>query len=454
MNQILIGFGWIITLLAFTGYLGFVLTSFREKKWRPVAVSTILFIPFLSVLLILLLFPFRGQVLILTSIMGMIFLSVLIILLPFGRRPVLKITGSQEKVDERDALFHRFYTLTPDMPEFEKYYRQHPEKRAFDDMVRELPLFEEEGSRSYHPLVSLYQRAIFDQIEVLASNMDSPPSPDVKEVSPPEITGRLKGFARYLGADLVGATRLNPAYAYSHAGRDPDKWGEPVLLDHRYAMVFAVEMNYGMVKHAPQSEVITESAFEYFEAAKIATIVSRHIQLLGYDARAHVDQNYRVMCVPIAIDAGLGELGRMGLLMTPQYGPRIRLSVVTTNLPLLQDQPVYFGVQDFCEICKKCATNCPSGSIDFGEKTMHKGVEKWQSNMDACFRFWRLQGSDCAVCLKVCPYSHPGTFFHNMIRGVIKRNPMARRLAIWGDDLLYGRRPKVKFSQEDWHTRF
>jgi ferredoxin len=453
LNQILIGCGWIITSILLTGYLGFVLESLREKRLRPVFVTSLLFIPFLSILLILLLVPFNGHILILTIILGIILFTFLIILMPFGKKPVLKVTESQEKLDERDALFHRFTSLKPDMPEFEMYYRQHPENREFDDMVRKLPSFEEEGSQNYHPLVSLYQKALFDQIEVLAENLDAPSSPEVKEVSTDEITERLKGFSRYLGADLVGSTRLNPAYVYSHVARDSDKWGEPVSLDHQYALVFAIEMNYEMVKHAPWSEVITESAFKYYEAAKISTVVSQYIKLLGYDARAHVDQNYRVMCVPVAVDAGLGELGRLGLLMTPEYGPRVRLSVVTTNLPLLQDQPQYFGVQDFCEICKKCATNCPSGSIDSGEKKLYKGVEKWQSNMDTCYRFWRLQGSDCAVCLKVCPYSHPGTFFHNLIRSLIKKNPLNRRLALWGDNLLYGKYPREKASQEKWHKR-
>ncbi|GAG38682.1 unnamed protein product, partial [marine sediment metagenome] len=75
----------------------------------------------------------------------------------------------------------------------------------------------------------------------------------------------------------------------------------------------------------PASATTTETVFKYFEVAKIAMLVARYINLLGYEARAHVDANYRVTCGPIAVDAGLGELGRLGLLVTPQYGPRARL---------------------------------------------------------------------------------------------------------------------------------
>ncbi|MFH1941609.1 MAG: reductive dehalogenase, partial [bacterium] len=273
------------------------------------------------------------------------------------------------------------------------------------------------------------------------------------QASSEEFTMRIKGYARYLGADLVGTTRLNPAYVYSHNARSQGKWGEPVVLNHSHAVVVGVEMNHEMIRHAPDPIATTETALKYFEAAKVAMLVAAYIRRLGYEARPHVDGNYRVMCVPVAVDAGLGELGRLGLLITPEFGPRVRLSVVTTNLPLLQDAPIVFGVQDFCDFCKKCATNCPSGSIDRGSKKVIRGVEKWQSEQDSCYRFWRRQGSDCSICVKVCPYSHSNTAVHNWVRWTIRRNRLARRLALWGDDLFYGRRPKETVPLPDWHSK-
>ena len=452
-DQIVILSGWILNLIILAGYLLVVQSSLKENRFRPLLVSSLLAIPLISLLTVLLLFPFDAKVLFFSLVLSVFLLLLAGVTIPFGKNPVLKIIGKQEKLDERDALFHRFYTLHPGMPEFDEFYDSNPDLRNDDNEIRRLPRFEEAGSRSYHPLSSLYQKALFDQIEFLSSGIETPPASQAQEVSTEEITRRLKGFSRYLGASLVGTTRLNPNYIYSHVARDADHWGEPIALNHKYALVFAVEMSHKMVRHAPWSEVITESAFQYLEAARIATAVSRYIQLLGYDARAHIDQNYRVMCVPIAVDAGLGELGRLGLLITPEFGPRVRLSVVTTELRLLQDQPVHFGVQDFCEICKKCAVNCPSRSIDFGEKKVYRGVEKWQSRMENCFRFWRQQGSDCSICLKVCPYSHPDSLLHNLVRGAVRKNPLARRLALWGDDLFYGRKPENEYSQEEWHKR-
>jgi len=127
--------------------------------------------------------------------------------------------------------------------------------------------------------------------------------------------------------------------------------------------------------------------------------------------------------------------------------------VVTSNLPLIPDQPTAFGVQHFCEICKKCAQNCPSASISKDAKIWVKGVEKWQSQQDSCYRFWRLQGSDCSVCINECPYSYPTTLMHNLIRTFVKNNNFSRRMIYWGDRIFYGRKNKSSFPLPQWHKK-
>jgi ferredoxin len=404
----------------------------------------------------LLLVDFAGKPWIVLALLALDVLAVALLVVPTGAPPSLRIIGQQHRVDERDVIFHRFNRLEPGTPEFDEHYRAHPEQVDFDEKVRALPRLGHPGSRSYDRLTAPFQVAIFDVLEQITRKIDWPADPIEESpapLTPEEATRRLKGFGRYLGADLVGTTKLNPNYVYSHIGRSPGTVGEPIELNHTHAIVFGEEMSHDMVRHAPDSATTTETAFKYFEGAKIAMLVARYINLLGYEARAHVDGNYRVMCGPIAVDAGLGELGRLGLLMTPEFGPRLRLSVVTTNLPLLQDPPITFGVQHFCDFCKKCATNCPSRAIDAGDKADHNGVEKWQSSQQDCYRFWRIQGSDCALCVKVCPYSHPGTPMHNLVRWAIRRNSGARRAALWADDLFYGRRPGPRPELPEWHAR-
>jgi reductive dehalogenase len=148
------------------------------------------------------------------------------------------------------------------------------------------------------------------------------------------------------------------------------------------------------------------------------------------------------MLPPVAYDAGLGELGRMGYLVSPKFGGRIRLGAVTTDLPLIPDKPINFGLQDFCERCKKCAINCPSGAIPSGSKSEVRGVRKWKMNAELCLYYWRAIGTDCGLCMKVCPFSHPPTTIHNLIRLGIKNSSLARRISLWGDDIFYGKKNK------------
>jgi len=448
--------GWISFFIGFAGALIFVGTCFYENK-KQAAIKVVLFFTlFLGIYAAFLLLNFPLKEYIIAILQVPVLFVIIIISLRFGKMSGLQIVGEQKRIDEREAIFHRFCRLEPGSEDFNIYYHQHPDQLNFDNEVRSLPHLAEPGTRTYHPMISPYQSAMFDVIEKMTHNIDWEPRPveDVPvQISATEATQRIKGFGRYVGADLIGTTRLNPYYIYSNIGRSPGHWGDSIELNHKYGIAIGVEMDYEMIRHTPDSAASTETAFKYYEVTKVAMILARYINILGYNARAHVDGNYRVPCVPIAADAGLGELGRLGLLITPTLGPRLRLAVVTTDLPLLQDSPVVFGVQDFCTFCKKCAVNCPSGAISKGDKEVYKGVEKWQSNQGSCYRFWRSQGTDCAVCVRVCPYSHPGSVLHNGVRRAIRRNHWIRRMAYFGDNLFYGKKPKCSGHLPSWHTR-
>ena len=448
--------GWTaFALVALFGFL-FAATFAIEREKRPAVIAFVVTMSALAILgtLLLIDIPFREWII--PGLIGVVVIAGGVIALPRTRLEGLRIVGKRSRVDERDAVLHRFYRIEEGTPQFEEYYENHPEKREFDDKLRAMPGLAKPGSKTYDPVTSGFQAACFGLTEDLTRDLDWSPAPiDGRkvEIDPADAAMRLKGFARYLGAVSVGCTRLDPAHVYSNIGRSPGKWGDPIDLPHTHAIAVTVPMAHEMVRLAPDSPTTTETAFEYQEVARIAMVLARYLNKLGYEARAHVDGNYRVMCVPVAVDAGLGELGRIGLLVTPEMGPRVRLAVVTTDLPLEQDEPITFGVQDFCRICMKCADICPSASIDAGEKLDHHGVEKWQSRQDTCYRYWRMAGSDCALCVKVCPYSHPTGSAHDMVRWLIRRNPMARRLALWSDDLLYGRRPAARYPYPDWHEK-
>ena len=138
--------------------------------------------------------------------------------------------------------------------------------------------------------------------------------------------------------------------------------------------------------------------------------------------------------------------------MTKEFGPRIRLSAVTTDLPLIPDKPVDIGVEDFCRFCKKCATCCPSESIPMDDDPKESdGSLRWRLNADTCYDYWHKVGTDCCICMKVCPWSHARTFPHRVIVEIIARNAISRRLFSFMDDIFYGKTPKPK-APPKWAT--
>ena len=212
--------------------------------------------------------------------------------------------------------------------------------------------------------------------------------------------------------------------------------------EHDYAIAITVEMDKSMLNRGPRGPTVMESSQQYVDSGVIAVQLAAFIRNLGHPARAHIDGNYRVVCPLVARDAGLGEIGRMGLLMTPDLGPRVRIAVVTTDLSLQPDLRIPDdSVLDFCIHCRKCATSCPPWAIPFEDRKEIDGVSRWQINQELCYIYWSHTGTDCGRCVTVCPYSHPDRLLHRSVRWGVRRSHMFRRMAIVLDRLFYGRKP-------------
>jgi ferredoxin len=359
---------------------------------------------------------------------------------PVGRAPELGGRPAR-RVDERDTMFSRG-RLVPGSPEYEIYYALRPDNKTADDHTRSLPGLLADDAELAEELNFAAAEACFDLTEAVRHHVNGRVAERGVERSPALWSTAIRDLALSLGGLDVGVTELRPYHVYTHIGRGTGAYGDPIELDHRWAIAFTVEMDHRRVSYAPAAPVVAESARQYVEGAKIALILASWIRRLGYKARAHIDGNYRVIAPLVARDAGLGEIGRMGLLMTPRLGPRVRLGVVTTDLPLVADLPGDdASVIDFCRVCQKCAVNCPVGAIPSGDRTAVDGGLRWAIDSDICFRYWSVVGTDCATCMRVCPYSHPDSTAHNVVRKVIRSSAAARRAMLWLDDVFYGRRP-------------
>jgi len=223
-----------------------------------------------------------------------------------------------------------------------------------------------------------------------------------------EMTREVKETARIFGASLVGISRLDRRWIYTHT-----RSGQPVNVpeEFEYAIVMAVAMDQPMIETSPAYPAATATGVGYSRMAFAIACLAQFIRNLGYQAIPM--GNDTALSIPLAIDAGLGELGRNGLLITPQYGSCVRLCKVFTDLPLLPDRPAPFGVTETCRSCRKCAEACevgaiqdtPEPSFDVITISNNRGIRRWAVNHDQCYAYWVENGACCSTCISVCPYT-------------------------------------------------
>lgn len=427
------------------GVILFCIESFQEKEHRAAWILLVLGLFLVGLYSIAF---FSGITVLSWLIIGFSWLPVFLMAFPGSKIKPEPDTANGNQVDERDVMFSR-RLLEEGTNRYKEYYSRNPEKKSSDDKTRSKPGLLSKNSLHYHPLLYAAADASFKAVKALAPEIDGPVNTSKIEINPENLSAFLKGWSKKLGAVKLGITLLNKEHLYSYRGRDHN-YGEKAKNTHRHAIAFTVEMDKEMLDSAPLGPTVMESARKYMDAGSIAIQIAWFFRNLGYEAKAHIDGSYEVICPLVARDAGLGEIGRMGLLMTPSLGPRVRIGVVTTDLPLEVD--VRRGdpaVLDFCEKCKKCAENCPSKAISSQSRILIGDVKRWQINQEKCYDFWCVLGTDCGKCISVCPYSHPDNNLHKLVRWGIKRSSIFRRLAVPMDDLFYGKRPKTR-KLSDW----
>ena len=452
---------------AFIG-LSFLISSVWEKERRATVFAAVQFTAMTALLIIFLLLvglgffqSSTGMVLLIAGYIVVVFAAVFMVRRTSPNQRALQgtpgyIRDKVNRFDERMHVFARNRALPPGSEQYTQFYTEHPELEKYDAERREKggPLGKiglidrpHEGPNVAATLASLSIPFNLSAPEIVKPHSHPLLNGKNMHLSPEEATTRIKGYATNIGADLVGIAEINPLWIYSHRGEifheNWEDWGKEIPIDHKYAVVVAEEMSEDMIGPAPHTPSVMESMKNYAKGAYISTQLAAFIANLGYEATANHLRHYTAILPPLAVDAGLGEVGRLGYLMTKEFGPRIRLSAVTTNLPLIPDKPVDIGVEDFCKFCKKCAVCCPSQSIPQDEEQkVVNGTLKWKLNDETCFGYWAKAGTDCCICMKVCPWSHARTFPHRLIVWLITRNRYVRRVFSVMDDIFYGRNPK------------
>ncbi|MHA1974949.1 MAG: reductive dehalogenase [Candidatus Hodarchaeales archaeon] len=315
------------------------------------------------------------------------------------------------------------------------------------------------GFRGAFDWKSVYPTRVSSPTE-LTNNLPKYESEDLEKNST-----AVKRVAQIYGACATGITKLDPeqSFIYTH-----DRQGNAIELPEGVdnAIVMLIEMDYYAIGTSPALPASITTGNGYSRMAFLIACMSEFLRNLGY--KAIPAGNDTGLSVPLAVQAGLGQFGRNGLLITPKYGQRIRICKVFTDFPLKPDKPIDFGVTEFCRVCKKCAKYCPSQSIPYDKDPTWEtpwntpsnnsgATYKWYVNVETCYEYWVKNSSDCSNCIRVCPFTKPNGIAHDFARFLIKYFRFLDPLMVKLDDIMghfpmwsYG---KKKDPEKFWKSK-
>ena len=259
----------------------------------------------------------------------------------------------------------------------------------------------------------------------------------LRNPDPADLSKKIKQMSRMYGADMSGICRINRKWIYNETCRHlptPDKpETKPIVFKNvrhpeetaaelvipesvTHAIVFLIAMPHASTQIGPASIQSTGAVgMGYGRVGLTAVAFAEAIRSMGYNAIPCM--NDTGLSVPMAIDAGLGQLGRLGYLVTPWFGPHVRIGKVLTDMPLVADAPIDFGVTEYCTACGICARECPAGAISADRERTYTppvssgpcgnpGALKWYIDGKKCLRWWIESGAgSCSRCMAVCPYT-------------------------------------------------
>ena len=159
------------------------------------------------------------------------------------------------------------------------------------------------------------------------------------------------------------------------------------------------------------------------------------------------------VAIHYAVQAGLGQLGLNGQLLTAAAGSRCRITVITTNAILVHDAQSTSASHAICDECQLCVRRCPLGAIP-NTRSYHWGILKAKIKGERCFPIL-TRAHGCAICMKVCPvqrYGLEAVKTHLVDTGeILGKGTDELEGYYWIDGRHYGPGQKPRMTQELLH---
>lgn len=248
-------------------------------------------------------------------------------------------------------------------------------------------------------------RRLFSIIKNIHISVDTIPQnhPHPKTEAPAEYLEKLREHAHSLGVSILEFVKLPPDIIFQEFS---------VLFDN--AIILAMEMSKEDIDKAPSQSTINMVFGTYDDLGIAANGITEHLREQGYAAQADHPLGGLVLFPPLAQRAGIGWVGKHGILITPEFGPRVRLAAVYTNIENLPfaETNHHGWIENYCETCGNCAQQCPPKAIR-DESETHETGRITRIHQQPCFEYF-AQYYGCSICVKVCPFSQSPDAYHRL----------------------------------------
>jgi reductive dehalogenase len=269
-----------------------------------------------------------------------------------------------------------------------------------------------------------------------------------------ELTDRNRKLI--LAADYYGKPyvfeNVDEAYETDTKRVIPDKC--------RWVISFHILQDGAIGKAALRSELSYSAVYmAYCHADLVIRRVQEFLHVLGYQG---IGKNPGAI-IGFANLAGLGEMGRHMIEISPYHGSLIREpAMLITDLPLSPTKPIDFGARSFCPTCGKCAKMCPGGAIPEDKEPSWEvagawnlsGVKTWFNDRSKCQPYgWKYaDAGGCANCQVVCPFSCLGkASIHDVVKATVSNTSIFNGFFYQMDDFFgYGGEEN---KAEEWWDR-
>jgi len=171
-------------------------------------------------------------------------------------------------------------------------------------------------------------------------------------------------------------------------------------------IILGMEMKWEGIKTAPSAQCEIEVFRVYKVLGDVTIELAEYLKSKGYKSEAHHPFGGKLLYGPHVVAAGLGIMGKNGLIITPEFGPRQRWSIITTDAHIPESSKRNFNeIEEFCKSCDLCVKDCRGESVYKEPIKKDSGIITHIERSKCISSI--LKNNYCSNCLKICPPGIP-----------------------------------------------